>query len=178
VNGLVRRFRGLLGIGVTWGTLWSAIGAAIGVVIGIVRPEAWDLANPVVEWTVGMGLYGLASGVGFGTILSLRERRRSVLDISLRRAALWGIAGAATAPVLFGALGTFEVGTTTMEVVGAILVTGALGGAFAPVAIAIARRAELEAVKVGPNRERALGSATGTSPASSPDAPTSLDGPR
>ena len=46
-----------------------------------------------------------------------------------------------------GRLGTFEVGTTTAEVLGAILVTGVLGGTFAPAAIGIARRAELRAVE-------------------------------
>ena len=142
---LVRRLRGLLGVGVTWGALWSVIGAGIGLVIGIVAPEVWDVSNPILRWTVGMGLYGLVSGVGFGSLLALRESRKTALDIPLGRAAIWGVAGAVAVPLLFGAVGTFEVGTTTAEVLGAILVTGALGGTFAPAAIAIAQRAELRA---------------------------------
>ncbi len=94
-----------------------------------------------------MALYGLVSGVGFGTLLSLREGRRTIFDLSLRRTAILGILGSAAVPLLFGALGTFEVGTTTAEVLGAILVTGVLGGTFAPAAIAIARRAEVRAVE-------------------------------
>ena len=145
MNRLARRLRGLLGVGVTWGALWSVIGAGVGLVLGVVAPEVWGWTDRLFEWTIGMGLYGLVSGVGFGSVLSLREGRKTVLDIPLRRAAIWGVVGAAAVPLLFGALGAFEVGTTTAEVLGAILVTGVLGGTFAPAAIAIARRAELRA---------------------------------
>ena len=147
MKGLLRRLRGLLGVGLTWGALWSAIGAGIGLVITIVRPDPFALTNPIFVWALGMGLYGLVSGVGFGSLFSLREGRKTILDLSLRRAAIWGVLGAATVPLLFGALGTFEAGTTVAEVVGAILVTAILGGTFAPASITIARRAELQAVE-------------------------------
>ncbi len=150
MNRLVRRLLGLLGVGVTWGTLWSVIGAGIGFVIGIVSPDAWEGANPIFEWALGMGLYGLVSGIGFGSLLSLREGRKTILNISLRRAATWGVAGAVAVPLLFGALGTFEAGTTALDVLGAIIVTGVLGGTFAPASIAVARRAELRAAE--PNK--------------------------
>ena len=145
MNGLVRKLRGLLGVGLTWGALWSVIGAGIGLVLGVVAPDAWGLTDRVFDWTIGMGLYGLVSGVGFGGLLALREGRKTIFDVSLRQATILGIVGAAAVPLLFGALGAFEVGTTTAEVLGAILVTGVLGGTFAPAAIAIARRAELRA---------------------------------
>ena len=147
MNRFLRRLRGQLGVGLTWGALWSAIGAGIGLVIGVVRPDPSALANPIFVWALGMGLYGLVSGVGFGSLLSLREGRKKILDLSLRRAAIWGVLGAAAVPLLFGALGTFEAGTTAADVVGAILVTGILGGTFAPASIAIARRAELQAAE-------------------------------
>ena len=143
MNRLVRRLRGLLGVGVTWGTLWSLIGAGIGLVIGVISPEVWESTNPIIEWAIGMGLYGLVSGIGFGSLLTLREGRKTILDISLRRAAVLGVVGAAAVPLLFGSLGTFEAGTTAVEVLGAIIVTGILGGTFAPASIAVARRAEL-----------------------------------
>ena len=147
MNRLVRRLRGLLGVGLTWGALWSAIGAGIGLMLGVLSPEVWDLTNPILKWTIGMGLYGTVSGVGFGTLLSLREGRRTIFDLSLRQTAILGVLGSAAVPLLFGALGTFEVGTTTAEVIGAILVTGVLGGTSAPAVIAIARKAELRAVE-------------------------------
>jgi len=145
MTAFARGLRGLLGMGLTWGALWSAIGAGLGLVTGIVAPGAWELTNPILEWGLGMGLYGLVSGAGFGSLLALRESRRTVFDIPLRRASIWGVVGAAAVPLFFGALGMFEVGTTTAEVAAAILVTGGLGGTFAPAAIGMARRAELHA---------------------------------
>ena len=147
MNRIVRRLRGLLGVGVTWGALWSVIGAGVGLVLGIVAPEMWGWTDRFFEWTIGMGLYGLVSGVGFGSLLALREGRRTMFEVSLRRTAIWGVMGSAAVPLLFGALGAFEAGTTIAEVLGAILVTAVLGGTFAPAAIAIARRAELRAVE-------------------------------
>ena len=148
---LLQKMRGLLGVGITWGTLWAGIGAGIGIVIGAVRPEVWEWTNPIFEWAVGMGLYGFVSGIGFGTLLTLREGRRSLLDLSLRRTALWGLLGGAVVPLLFGAAGMFPAGTTLLDVLGAIGVTGFLGGTFAPASVAIAQRAELLA---GVERDR------------------------
>ena len=147
MNGLVRKLRGLLGVGLTWGGLWSVIGAGIGLALGVFAPDAWGLADRVFDWTIGMGLYGLVSGVGFGSLLSLREGRRTIFDLSLLRTSIMGFLGSAAVPLLFGALSMFEFGTTTAEVLGAILVTGVLGGTFAPAAIAVARREELRAVE-------------------------------
>lgn len=163
MNRLLRRLRGLLGVGLTWGALWGVIGALVGLLLGLVAPDVWGWTHRLFEWTIGMGLYGLLSGVGFGSLLALRERRNTIFDVSLGRAAIWGVVGAAAVPLLFGALGTFEVGTTTVEVLGAILVTGVLGGTFAPAAIAIARRAELRARE----ENRLLGQSGGSPPTSS-----------
>ena len=134
MNRLVRKLRGLLGVGLTWGAVWSVIGAGIGTVLGVVAPEMWGWTSRVFEWTIGLGLYGLVSGAGFGALLALREGHKTIFGVSLRRAAIWGVVGAAAAPLLFGALGAFEAGTTTAEVLGAMLLTRALGGTFAPAA--------------------------------------------
>jgi hypothetical protein len=143
--GLLRKLKALLGIGALWGTTWAAIGAGVGWVIGVLSPEVWLYANPIAEWALGIGLYGFVSGIGFGGLLSLREARKRVGEISLGRAARWGVLGAAAVPPLFGLLGTFPAGTTLLDVLGAIGVTGVLGGLFASSSIAIARRAELAA---------------------------------
>jgi hypothetical protein len=140
---LLRRVRGLLGVGISWGTLWGAIGAGIGFVLGLIDPSLWALDNPVAVWGIGMGAYGFVSGVGFGTLLSLGEGSKLLRELSLKRVALWGILGSAAVPLLFFPF--FEAGTTLIDVLGAMGVTAMLGGTFAPGAVAIARRAELAA---------------------------------
>jgi hypothetical protein len=130
---------------VTWGSLWAVIGAGVGAVVGILSPELWAAGNPVLDWAVGMGLYGLVSGIGFGTVLSLTEGRKTLHDLSLRRVAAWGVLGSAAIPLVFGALGAFPASTTALDILQAMLVTSVLGGTFAPGAVAVARRAALAA---------------------------------
>jgi hypothetical protein len=141
VKKLLRRLRGLLGVGVTWGTLWGAIGAGIGLVLGYLNPALWTYDNPIALWGLGMAAYGFVSGVGFGTLLTLREGSKRLRELSLKRVALWGVLGSAAVPLLF--LGFFQAGTTVVDILGAMGVTAMLGGTFAPGAVAIARRAEL-----------------------------------
>ena len=156
---LIRKLRGLAGTGVTWGALWAVIGAGVGTVVGVLSPELWAVGNPVLDWAVGMGLYGLVSGVGFGTVLSLTEGRKTLRDLRLPRVAAWGVVGSAAVPLLFGAIGMFPAGTTVVDVLEAVLLTSVLGGTFAPGAVAIARRAELTAgeepglLEPGPDHE-------------------------
>lgn len=144
---VLRKLRGLTGVGITWGAAWATIGAGVGYALGLASPEIWTWSNPVAEWALGIGLYGFVSGVGFGGLLSLRESAKTLGELSLSRIALWGALGAVAVPLLFGALGTFGAGTTVADVVGAMLVTGGLGALSAPGSIAIARRAELEAAE-------------------------------
>lgn len=142
---LLRRLRGLAGVGIMWGAMWAGIGAGVGLVIGIVNPEVWRWTNPIIEWAYGMGLYGFVSGVGFGTLLSLKEGRKRLFDLSLGRVALWGLLGSAAVPVIFSILGVFGVaGASVVDIIEAMVVTGFLGGTFAPGSVAIARSAQLK----------------------------------
>lgn len=145
MGNLIRRIRGLAGVGITWGALWAVIGAGVGLAIGIISPSAWDWTNPILKWAFGIGVYGVVSGVGFATLLSLKEGRRTLLDLSLRRVALWGVLGSAAVPLLFSVMGLLPPGTTMVEILGAVAVTGFMGGTFAPGSVAIARRAALSA---------------------------------
>ena len=142
---LLHKIRGLAGVGITWGALWGLIGAGVGLVIGMVTPGAWDWYNPILTWAFGIGAYGVVSGVGFATLFSLSEGRKTLFDLSLRRVALWGVLGSAAVPLLFSAAGWLPIGTPLVDILGAVGVTGALGGMFAPGSVAIARRAALKA---------------------------------
>jgi len=124
---LVRRLRGALGIGVTWGVLWAAIGLVLGFVVGLVRPDQIEPGEGPGRIAVVLGLVGFLSGLGFAALLALAERRRTIHELALGRVALWGLLGAATIPMLTGADPT--VG----------LITGSLGALFATASVATAR---------------------------------------
>lgn len=140
IKKLLRKLRGLAGLGVSWSMTWGAVGAGVGFVIGVVNPEVWLWTNPVLEWTVGMGLYGFVSGVGFGGVLGMVERQHALHELSLKRVAWWGVLGSAAVPLVFGFLGMFDPGTTALDVIEAMLLTSALGGISAPGTVALARK--------------------------------------
>jgi hypothetical protein len=139
MEGELRRLRGLLGVGATWALAWGAIGALIGVAIGVLSPEL--VSGTVVEWALGLGAYGLVSGVGFGALLAYHERRKTIDELSPVRAGVLGLFGAVLVPLLFGLLGFFDAGTTTLDVLEAMAATGVLGATFASGSVAAARGA-------------------------------------
>ena len=125
---LVRRLRGALGIGVTWGVLWATIGLVLGFVVRFVRPDQIEPGEGPARIATVLGLAGFLSGLGFAGLLSLAEKRRTIHELSLGRVALWGLLGAGAIPLLTGA--DASVG----------LITGALGALFATTSVATARR--------------------------------------
>ncbi len=76
---LLRKLKAVLVIGSIWGIAAGAVGALGG-------------------FGVAMGVTGLVLGAGFGGLLSVMEGRRTLDELTPRRAALWGfVAGAAVA---------------------------------------------------------------------------------
>jgi len=130
MNRFLRKLRGVLGTGLTWGVLWAAIGLAVGLIVGVVDPDSIDPGEAPIIIAAFVGIGGFISGVTFGTILSIAEGRKSILDLSLSRAALWGILGAAALPLLAGKIDQ-------------LIITCPLGALFAMGSVAIARRAQL-----------------------------------
>lgn len=128
---LVRRLRGALGIGVTWGVLWAAIGVVLALTIGVVDPEDIDPGEGPARVAAIFGLVGFLSGLGFAGLLSLAERRRTIAQLSLGRVALWGVLGGAAIPLLMGTDGSMG------------WVTGPMGAIFATASVAAARRRAL-----------------------------------
>jgi hypothetical protein len=79
------------------------------------------------------GTVGFLSGAAFGLLLSFGESRKTILNLSLSRVAMWGILGAAAFPLL-----------TTAENELAFIFCP-LGATFATASVTIARKAELHA---------------------------------
>ena len=128
---LVRRLRGALGIGVTWGVLCATIGLVLGLVVGVVSPDQIDPGEGPGKVAAVLGLVGFLSGLGFAGLFFVAERRRTIHELSLGRVALWGLLGAAAIPLLTGA--DPSVG----------LITGPMGALFATTSVVTARRGAL-----------------------------------
>jgi hypothetical protein len=131
MKALLRRLRGALGVGLTWAVGWAVIIFLIGTVIGIVDPDSIDPGEePLRMALMIIAPVGMISGLFFAVIMSLAEHRKSVRDLSLLRAAVWGALGAAVLPLL-----------TPMN--DAVLSTVCpLGALFAAGTVALARRAD------------------------------------
>jgi len=130
MKSMLRKLRGIVSIGLTWGTLWGFLMFVTGVIIGIVDPDSIDPGeSPVVIGAI-LGGMGLVSGALFGILLSVAERRKTIRELSVLRAALWG-AVAAAAPLVL-----------TPAPDGMVVILCPLGAAFAAGSVALARRAD------------------------------------
>lgn len=135
MNTLFRKLRGLLGVGLTWGTLWAAVTVAIAGVIGMLDPDSIDPGEgPLLAGAI-IGLQGVVAGVGFGLLLSFAEARKAILEFSRVRVAVWGLLASAALPLLTG------------MPVGMLWFVCLLGGTSATASVAIARHAERRALK-------------------------------
>lgn len=131
MGALLRKLRGLIGVGLTWGILWAAIIAVIGMVIVVVDPDSIDPGEgPLIAGAI-VGFQGFVAGVGFGILLSFAEVRKTILDLSLIRVAIWGMLASAALPFLTG------------MPIGMMWLVCILGAASASASVAIARKAEL-----------------------------------
>ena len=84
-----------MGIGLAWGVLWVAI---LAVLFGVARLVPGG-KGPIDVWPTG-AIVGFVSGVVFGALLAWGERGKSVSNISLGRAALWGALASGMVPLL------------------------------------------------------------------------------
>ena len=131
MNSLLRKLRGMLGVGLTWGIGWATLIFILTSIIGAVDPQQIDQGEEPWRLAGLVGMVGFMSGAVFAVILSSAERRKSLKDLSVPRAALWGALGGAALPLL-----------TTMNN-SVMFNTVPLGVIFAASTVAIARRAAL-----------------------------------
>ena len=133
MGAFLRKCRGVLGIGVTWGAVWAAIFAALAVIIGLVDPDSIDPGEGPIR-VAGIGaVFGFVSGAGFGVLLSLAEGGKAIRDLSVGRAALWGMLGTAAFPLLTPVNNSM------------LLFVCPIGAALAAASVAVAKKAELRA---------------------------------
>lgn len=124
----LRRVRGAIGIGFTWGAAWAGAGMVLAVVTGFKA----DAPFPLV-----FGVLGFIAGVIFSAFLALTEGRRRFDQMSLPRFAGWGATGGLLLSAVFAKAASLDWGDVL-----AIAPTFALACAVcASGSLAVARRA-------------------------------------
>lgn len=124
----LRRVRGAIGMGITWGVAWLAAGLVLLLIVG---PNAADVPFPLF-----FGLLGFLGGLLFSGVLGLVERRRSFEEMSLPRFAGWGAAGGFLLSVVLSAV----IGWGALAFLGPLFALS--GAACAAGSLALARQAE------------------------------------
>ena len=124
----LRRIRGAIGMGFTWGVAWSAAGL---VMAAVFRFQA-DAPFPII-----FGVLGFVAGLIFSAFLALTEGRRRFDQMSLPRFAGWGAVGGLVLAAIFAKAASLELGdvlviTPTFALASAVCASGSL---------AVARRA-------------------------------------
>jgi peptidoglycan/LPS O-acetylase OafA/YrhL len=124
----LRRIRGAIGMGLTWGAAWSAAG----IMLAVVTRFKADAPFPLI-----FGVLGFIAGVIFSAILALTEGRRRFDQMSLPRFAVWGALGGLLLAAVFAKAASLALGdvlaiTPTFAVACAVCASGSL---------AVARRA-------------------------------------
>ena len=124
----LRRIRGAIGIGLTWGAAWAAVGSVPRWLFGF---------NTDAPFPLIFGVLGFGAGVIFSGLLMLTEGRRGFDQMRLWSFAAWGAVGGFLLSAIFtraASLGWPDVLAIapTFAVAGAICASGSL---------ALARRA-------------------------------------
>ena len=124
----LRRIRGAIGMGFTWGAAWAGAGFVLAV---ITRFQA-DAPFPLI-----FGVLGFFAGITFSAFLALTEGRRRFDQMSLPRFAAWGAVGGLLLSAVFAkaaSLGWGDILTIapTFALASAVCASGSL---------AVARRA-------------------------------------
>ena len=97
----MRRIRGAIKMGLTWGFVWSAVGAIPRWVLGF---------NPDAPFPLIFGLLGFIGGVTFSGLLVLTAGRRRFDQMSLPRFAGWGAMGGLLLAALFSKIASLDWG--------------------------------------------------------------------
>jgi len=97
---LLRRLRGLLGLGVFTGAAWAFVGLVIGTVVLLVDPAVVGEGEGPGWIAFYFGRSGLVAGLVAGLVLAATEGHRSGARLRLSRMALWGALGGLSIPWL------------------------------------------------------------------------------
>lgn len=140
----LRRLRGAVGMGLTWG----AVGFFLGGLIELI----WNVwpgfpLGPLVDiWPAALAYPGVLGGAAFSVVLGIAGRRRRFEELSLPRFAAWGAVGGLLVSLIPAAMVAVGLASTTIpvwQITASLAGPFALGGAVAASgSLALARMAE------------------------------------
>jgi hypothetical protein len=139
----LRRVRGAVGLGLSWGVAGFLVGAGIEVIHNV-----WPtpLGSMVDLWPAALGYPAFFGGVVFSTVLGIAGRGRRFDDLSLGSFAAWGAVGGlivSLIPAAMVAMGLVTPNIPLWQITGALVGPLTVGGAVAASgSLTIARMAE------------------------------------
>ncbi len=139
----LRRIRGALGLGLTWGIVGFIIGMGIELIHNI-----WPnpLGSAVDIWPAVLAYPGFLGGVAFSTVLGIAGRRKRFGELSLPRFAAWGAVGGFVVSLIPAAMVAMGLATSSIpswQIAAGLAGPFMLGGALAASgSLALARLSE------------------------------------
>ncbi len=142
----LRRIRGAIGMGLTWGIT----GFLAGMVIELIH-NIWPnpIGSAVDIWPAALAYPGFLGGVTFSAVLGIAGRSRRFDELSLPRFAAWGAVGGLLVSLIPAAMMALGLGSSSIP---AWQITAALAGPFA-IGGAIAASGSLALARLADDRE-------------------------
>ena len=148
IRGLLAKARGILGLGLAGGAvgfLGGFLGALLPAAVDAVVHKRGDLWLVVVQLALRSGidwaLLGMFVGSGFGSLVALTSRRRSLEELSpWRMGLLGGLAGALFVPIALGIEGGWAAAAEASAAI--TCMSAALGAALSTSLVVVAQRAD------------------------------------
>lgn len=138
-----RRFRGIIGMAITWGLALSTLATgslALGLATGLVPSSIFGARELVALAVRGLVAGGVAGGL-FAWLLARWDGGHSLATLPTRRVAFWGFVAAGSLPILLALAATgpaLPLGVLVASTAG----FGVLGSVLSTATLRIARRAE------------------------------------
>lgn len=156
-GGLLRKARGILGLGAIGGVAGLVAGGVVGFIEAVLRvgffldAEYWLL---LLRAAVAAGTYyaqpAAFAAVSFGVLLAAADRRRSLVELPMWRMALFGaLGGAAFFPLIVVVrLGLTPFIDMSVSVLSTIGVFAGAGGLLAATLTAVAKKAHRDELRL------------------------------
>lgn len=153
----LRRIRGAIGMGITWGVAWAITGIGIGVASLITPFLPWDVFFHYFDAPLpALAVPGFIGGLFYSVVLGVAGRHRRFEELSLPRTALWGALGGlllALFPSFMVLVGLASLGRPDASLAVLTAIFGVpfmvLGAASATGTLILARRSERQSLGAG-----------------------------